>query len=919
MKPSAGPSRPLLPKPANVGQGTLRNDNPPMQSNDGVLRFSLTLTPEHFPDSHQPASTNGIVTAESFINSRGNDFERVRYTRHTIGSLRCRFCESVWPSKRSLLLHLQKHSRDASRQTDILLEKLVSSLSALGYGMNDPPSATPYGQNRAANVTLEQTQAHQWPRTRRSFPGPGQTEQQTQMTSSSNNFSVPPGNSSSSIKLNNYAQKAYQTGQRLIAGDHGRVVMSPSSAGPSSQNPTIFGVESCSTALNNEWANQRPAQQATALNPTLGDNVRGTSLNNSIGRGESSPQSQPVTPNKRPSQAELRASDSKRSIERLAVAQAILSPLQYIFLSANDAPAVFSGSDVIRPSAEDVPSIEGTTPGVNNIANNQLLPYGAPTSPLGVKRQDVSPLWKKSALRISGTEPSQPEKSLTNSPKLTKDADRGNCASNSEQRPSHDEVTSTPLLTSCTESRWRETSNTGSFSRTGRESSYGGVIVTDISANQSQGDWRTACEEDTTKEGSSAQQGEPVVQTDSTTENPPALPFALKPVLDLEVLEQVVKQEEDAVPVSCHLDVAEEESPDGLGNKNVDELSSAQCVAGPASGGDVVINESPDPASGGDPVANESPGHLSKDHIPNNAELPPSTPNAVHGKAVQHKRGFSCDHVANGAKAAQRSKHFHGSSLDKAKARIAPASITESDNGPGTSQPKRIRAVTWHPPQYDHNDNGAPPPNAAKGAARQKLAQAPPSSEDNEEAPKSALGGGTSKTWQCPSCSKVLSCKSSLDRHHQLVHEGLRPMKCPHCTKSFGLNDSLQIHIRGVHTGERPFGCHLCPNAFSNSASLHRHLMWHNNVRKFACHLCPGKFVIKEHLERHVRSHTRERPFACPLCPRRLATSYALKRHRLAHLDEWPHQCEVCGKKFRELRTLRNHTHSKHPTEISFE
>ncbi|KAL1429289.1 hypothetical protein MTO96_016500 [Rhipicephalus appendiculatus] len=254
--------------------------------------------------------------------------------------------------------------------------------------------------------------------------------------------------------------------------------------------------------------------------------------------------------------------------------------------------------------------------------------------------------------------------------------------------------------------------------------------------------------------------------------------------------------------------------------------------------------------------------------------------------------------LPNDAKTAQRSEHFHESSLDNAKASGAPADITESDYGPATTAHLL--------------------PNAAKGAARRKSSQVPLRSEDYEETPALASGGGTTKTWQCPSCSKVLSCKSSLDRHRQLVHERRRPLKCPHCAKSFGLKDSLQNHIRSVHTGERPFGCHLCPNAFPCSAGLQRHLMWHNNVRKFACDICPRKFVIKDHLDRHVRSHTKEKPFACPLCPTRLATSYALKKHRLKHV-EGPHECEVCGKKYRELRTLQKHARSRHPTEISFD
>ncbi|KAL1469289.1 hypothetical protein MTO96_004991 [Rhipicephalus appendiculatus] len=148
-QPSTRRLRKLLPKPANVGQGSLSNGNPPVQSNDGVLVFSLTLTPEDFPDLREPeASTNDIPTTESSMNSRRNDFERVCDTRPENGSLRCRFCRLMWPSKRSLLVHLRKHIEDASRENDLLLEKLASRLSALGYWIDVTPVTTPYEQEQ---------------------------------------------------------------------------------------------------------------------------------------------------------------------------------------------------------------------------------------------------------------------------------------------------------------------------------------------------------------------------------------------------------------------------------------------------------------------------------------------------------------------------------------------------------------------------------------------------------------------------------------------------------------------------------------------------------------------------------------------------------------------------------------------------
>ncbi|KAH8035544.1 hypothetical protein HPB51_006300 [Rhipicephalus microplus] len=134
------------------------------------------------------------------------------------------------------------------------------------------------------------------------------------------------------------------------------------------------------------------------------------------------------------------------------------------------------------------------------------------------------------------------------------------------------------------------------------------------------------------------------------------------------------------------------------------------------------------------------------------------------------------------------------------------------------------------------------------------------SSKEDEVAPTPQSRGRSTKTWRCPSCSKVLASRSSLYQHRRLVHDRLRPLKCPHCDKAFGLKRSLQDHIRALHT--------------------------------------------------------RERPFECPHCTRRLSSSSSLSKHRLVHVDDRPHKCASCGKRYRGLRTLENHARSKHPTDV---
>ncbi|KAH8035545.1 hypothetical protein HPB51_006301 [Rhipicephalus microplus] len=303
--------------------------------------------------------------------------------------------------------------------------------------------------------------------------------------------------------------------------------------------------------------------------------------------------------------------------------------------------------------------------------------------------------------------------------KLSNDGGRG-CAPNVEERPTQDEMTCGPSPTSCTNSTRREPLSSDAFPRAVLESSDGGVANIETNHDQEE-DRCTSFVEDTTSDGRSALCCEPEVRPESAPKNLPALPFSVKPVLDLD---RVVKQERDAVSTSCDSDAAGEGRQGELGNDNHFEPPSGPCAADPASGGNVVLNGSPDPASSAGIVSNESPERYSKVHIPNNCELPPSTPSDVHAKGGPRKRRTSsCDHVGNDAKSTRRSEHTHERSFYKGKASAAPASVSESDYGPDASGHEDNRAAIRRPLQYDPNDNGAPCRNAPNGTACQKSAQ----------------------------------------------------------------------------------------------------------------------------------------------------------------------------------------------------
>ncbi|KAL3221231.1 hypothetical protein MRX96_029568 [Rhipicephalus microplus] len=214
MQPSAYCWCQIVPKPANLGQGLSANDKPPVQSNEGVPRLSPIRTSEVFPYLREPAaSTNDIPTTSPSVNSRRNDFERACYPRPQNRWWPCRYCQSVWPSKPSLLAHLRKHSKDASRGISLLLKELASPTSARGCGIDSAPIVTPREQNRS-NVILERTRNLQWPAAWWCSRMPDQRVPRTYMTGSSDDVGLPSGNASLIRKLHNYARSADQNKQR---------------------------------------------------------------------------------------------------------------------------------------------------------------------------------------------------------------------------------------------------------------------------------------------------------------------------------------------------------------------------------------------------------------------------------------------------------------------------------------------------------------------------------------------------------------------------------------------------------------------------------------------------------------------------------------------------------------------------------
>ena len=119
-------------------------------------------------------------------------------------------------------------------------------------------------------------------------------------------------------------------------------------------------------------------------------------------------------------------------------------------------------------------------------------------------------------------------------------------------------------------------------------------------------------------------------------------------------------------------------------------------------------------------------------------------------------------------------------------------------------------------------------------------------------------------SWICNICSKVYSCKSSLNRHME-THIPTKKFQCMICFGRFTRSFHLKNHMVTAHSMEATTSdideqncqysrlkCEVCSKFFSSRASLQRHLLFHTGNKKFACPLCSESFVRKDYLKFHI-------------------------------------------------------------------
>ncbi|NXT25479.1 ZBT40 protein, partial [Syrrhaptes paradoxus] len=180
----------------------------------------------------------------------------------------------------------------------------------------------------------------------------------------------------------------------------------------------------------------------------------------------------------------------------------------------------------------------------------------------------------------------------------------------------------------------------------------------------------------------------------------------------------------------------------------------------------------------------------------------------------------------------------------------------------------------------------------------------------------------------CPSCSKVFSAPSLLERH-MVTHVGGKPFSCEICNKAYQQLSGLWYHNRTHHPDVfaaqnhrsskfSSLQCSSCDKTFSSTAAHRKHVKAeHTDVKFHECETCKELFPTLALLQVHVKCrHSGSQPFRCLYCSASFRFPGALQNHvTIEHFKqtESTFTCELCGELFPSQCELEGHYSAEHP------
>ncbi|XP_061235507.1 zinc finger and BTB domain-containing protein 40 isoform X2 [Neopsephotus bourkii] len=180
----------------------------------------------------------------------------------------------------------------------------------------------------------------------------------------------------------------------------------------------------------------------------------------------------------------------------------------------------------------------------------------------------------------------------------------------------------------------------------------------------------------------------------------------------------------------------------------------------------------------------------------------------------------------------------------------------------------------------------------------------------------------------CPTCSKVFSAPSLLERH-MVTHVGGKPFSCEICDKAYQQLSGLWYHNRTHHpdifaaqnhrsSKFSSLQCSSCDKTFSSTAAHRKHVKAeHTDVKFHECETCKERFPTLALLQVHVKCrHSGSQPFRCLYCSASFHLPGALQSHVTSEhfkQKESTFPCELCGELFPSQGELEEHCSAEHP------
>ncbi|XP_066462846.1 zinc finger and BTB domain-containing protein 40 isoform X2 [Eleutherodactylus coqui] len=185
----------------------------------------------------------------------------------------------------------------------------------------------------------------------------------------------------------------------------------------------------------------------------------------------------------------------------------------------------------------------------------------------------------------------------------------------------------------------------------------------------------------------------------------------------------------------------------------------------------------------------------------------------------------------------------------------------------------------------------------------------------------------------CPSCEKIFSAPSLLERHI-VTHVGGKPYNCEICDKAYQQLSGLWYHNRTHHPDlfaaqnhrSSKFSsaqCSSCEQVFSNTSTLQKHAKLEhpgecmNDSKLYECEKCKQTYPSSAALQVHIKcKHSGTQPFQCLYCSECFQFPGALQHHvSTDHFNETENTfgCELCGELFTLQSQLEKHYETDHP------